>query len=121
MTDGDQTRKEVFNLTADFVTPKTTIKVGYWNVRTLFQTGILAQIIHGMTQNKSSLLGITEARWTGAGETTLATGKTILRSGKKYNQHREGAALVIGKEQHKTLLECRKFHHALYIYSTTAV
>ena len=35
MMDGAQTRKEVFTPTADL---QTTIKVGCWNVRTLFQT-----------------------------------------------------------------------------------
>ena len=139
MMDGDQTRKEVFTLTVDLLIPKTTIKVGCWNVRTLFQTGRLAQVIHEMKQYKLGLLGITEARWTGAGKTTLATGDTILWSGRKDNQHREGVALVIGKgwpwssgrggpghlervalvirkEQNKTLLEWKPISERL-LYS----
>ena len=46
----------------------------------------------------------------------MATDETIIWSGKKYNQHREGAALVIGKEEHKTLLEWKPLSEIL-LYS----
>ena len=131
----------------DLLIPKTTIKVGCWKVRTLFQTERLAQVIHEMKEYKLGLLGITEARWTGAGKTTLASGDTILWSGRKDNQHRERVALVIrkgwpwssgsggpghlgkgvpghrervalviGKEQNKTLLEWKPISERL-LYS----
>ena len=66
-----------------------------------------------MKQYKRSLLGITEARWTGAGKIILATGDTILWSDRKENQHREGVALVIGKEQNKTLFEWKPISERL--------
>ena len=72
--------------------------------------------LHEMKEYKLSLLGITEARWTGAGRTTLATGDTILWSGRKDNQHWDGMALVIGKEQNKTLLEWKPISERL-LYS----
>ena len=46
-----------------------------------------------------------EARWTGAGKRQLATGDTILWSGREDNQHRQGVALIIQKEKGNTLLE----------------
>ena len=48
MKDGDQTRKEVFNPMADLLTPKTFINIGCWNVRTLYQTGRMAQVLQEM-------------------------------------------------------------------------
>ena len=105
MKDGDQTRKEVFTPMADLLTPKTFINIGCWNGRTLYQTGRLAQVLQEMHQYKISLLGIMEARWTGAGKRQLATGDTILWSGREDNQHRQGVALIIQKEKGNTLLE----------------
>ena len=105
MKDGDQTHKEVSTPMADLLTPKTVINIGCWNVRTLYQTGRLAQVLQEMHRYKTSLLGIMEARWTGAGKRQLATGDTILWSGREDNQHRQGVALIIQKEKGNTLLE----------------
>ena len=105
MKDGDQTRKEVFTPMADLLTPKTVINIGCWNMRTLYQTGRLAQVLQEMHQYKISLLGIMEARWTGAGKRQLSTRDTILWSGREDNQHRQGVALIIQKEKGNTLLE----------------
>ena len=104
MKDGDQTRKEVFTPMADILTPKTVINIGCWNVRTLYQTGRLAHVLQEMHQYKISLLGIMEARWTGVGKRKLATGDTILWSGREDNQHRQGVTLIIQKEKGNTLL-----------------
>ena len=64
MKDGNQTHMEVFTPMADLLTPKTFINIGCWNVRTLYQTGRLAQVLQETHQYKISLLGIMEARWT---------------------------------------------------------
>ena len=43
--------------------------MGSWNVRTLYQTGKLAQVRKEMERCKLEILGISEARWTSFGKT----------------------------------------------------
>ncbi|KAH3846534.1 hypothetical protein DPMN_088836 [Dreissena polymorpha] len=43
MKDGDQSGKDAPTLIAELLTPKRWIRVGCWNVRTLYQTGKLAE------------------------------------------------------------------------------
>lgn len=69
----------------DLLTPKMNIEVGSWNVRTLHQTGRLAQVVQEMHTYGLSILGISEARRTGNGRSNLTTGDTILWSGR--NDH----------------------------------
>ncbi|KAH3842876.1 hypothetical protein DPMN_116380 [Dreissena polymorpha] len=45
VNDGDQRRKDVSTPIAELLTPKRWIRVGCWNVRTLYQTGKLAQVV----------------------------------------------------------------------------
>ena len=73
----------------------------------------IRQVLQEMHQNKISLLGIMEARWTGAGKRQLATGDTILWSGREDNQHRQGVALIIQKEKGNTLLEWKSINEQL--------
>ena len=90
---------------ADLLTPKSLTNIGCWNMRTLYQSGRLAHVLQEMHQYKISLLCIMWARWTGAGKRQLATGDTILWSGREDNQHRQGVALIIQKEKGNNLLE----------------
>ena len=45
----------------------TTTTIGAWNVRTMFEKGKTAQVATEMRNNKLTLLGISESRWTGSG------------------------------------------------------
>lgn len=63
-TNGTMTVKDPI---ADLLTPKHYIQVGCWNVRTLYQTGKLAQAVNEMKQYNLSLLAMSEVRWTGTG------------------------------------------------------
>ena len=80
MKSRDQSRKEVFAPTSDLLVPNQTIKIGCWNVRTLYQTGKLAQTIKEMNQYNLSILGVTEARWTGTGLQRMESGETFIWS-----------------------------------------
>ena len=113
MTLGDQSREEVSSPKADLLSPKQHILVGCWNVRTLYQTGKLAQAVKEMAKYNLSLLGITEARWTGTGKQKTITGEEIIWSGRKDNQHQEGVALIIKKELAKSLLEWKPINQRL--------
>ena len=89
----------------DFLKPKCKLKVSYWNVRTFYQAGKLAQLLREMENYNIDLLGVSEARWTGAGKRKLISGHTILFSGRPDNQHRGGVAIIINKKHEKYLLE----------------
>ena len=43
------------------------IKIGTWNVRTLFQTGKLSNVISEMRRMELNILGLAESRWTDCG------------------------------------------------------
>ncbi|KAH3832681.1 hypothetical protein DPMN_105974 [Dreissena polymorpha] len=45
MKNGDQSPKDVPTPIAELLTLKRWIRVGCWNVRTLYQTGKLAQVV----------------------------------------------------------------------------
>lgn len=47
---------------------KSFTKIATWNVRTLYQTGKLAQAVREMDRLKLDVLGVSETRWNGSGE-----------------------------------------------------
>jgi len=89
----------------DFLKPKQKIRVGSWNVRTMYQTGKLAQVVKEMDNYNLDILAVSESRWTGQGKKTLNTGHTIIYSGRNDNQHTEGVAIIMKKGLDNTLLE----------------
>lgn len=58
-TNGTMTVKD---LIADLLIPKHYIRVVCWNIRTLYQTGKLAQAVNEMKQDNLSLLAMSEVR-----------------------------------------------------------
>ena len=104
MTILDESRKEVRSAKEDLLGPKTTIRVGAWNVRTMYETTKTAQVLSEMKRYHLDILGISESRWTGSGRKVLQDGSVILHSGHE-NTHTHGVAIIISKEKAKTLLE----------------
>src|SRR5579871_5514335 len=84
---------------------KTKLRVGFWNVRTMFESTKTTQIIQEMKVYKLHILGISECRWTGFGENKTGTGETILYSGRDDNQHSAGVALILKNGMNKHLIE----------------
>ena len=105
MKDGSQTRKGADMQRVDFLKPKCKLKVGCRNARTLYQAGKLAQVLTKMENYNINLLGVSEARWTEAGNRKLISWHTILVSGRPDNQHRGGVAIIINKKHERSLLE----------------
>ena len=65
--EADTPRVELFK-------PKTKIRVGSWNMRTLYQTGKLQEVVLREMENyKIELLCVSEARWIDSGERTLSS------------------------------------------------
>ncbi|KAL3872739.1 hypothetical protein ACJMK2_035943 [Sinanodonta woodiana] len=60
------------------VSTRTTTTIGTWNVRTMYETGKSAQVAAEMRRYNLTILGISEARWTGSEQKRLATGELLL-------------------------------------------
>ena len=63
-TDVSEIREEAANLRTDIIRPKTTHRVGFWNVSTFYQTGMLTHVVREIDSYKFELLGVSETRWT---------------------------------------------------------
>ncbi|GFR90369.1 craniofacial development protein 2-like [Elysia marginata] len=110
---GDESREEVSTLTAGLLKPKHPTRIGFWNVRTLYQTGKLAQTIKEMNNYAKELLGIAEARWTKTGKQRLGTGETIIWSGRQDDNHQEGVALILSKKHANSIIQWEPINERL--------
>ena len=61
-----ESRKEADSPTADTLKPNKKSRIGTWNVRTLYQTGKLSQVVKEFDNYRLDLLGLCETRWTGS-------------------------------------------------------
>ena len=91
--------------TSSLATPKHTLRVGAWNVRTMYETGKTAQVFKEMERYRLNILGLSEIRWTGSGKFTLGTGATLCYSGRLDGQHHEGVGIAMDRQSAKALLE----------------
>ena len=73
--------------------PKKKLRVGCWNVRTLYSTGRTAQVMKEIRRYKIGILGISECCWSGFGRLKTQTGETILSSSRDDEVHQSGVAL----------------------------
>ncbi|XP_074841593.1 uncharacterized protein LOC142008310 [Carettochelys insculpta] len=82
--------------------PKTTTKIGTWNVRTLYQCEKLAQLLCEFDSYGMDILGTSEMRWTGSNR-LVSDGKTILYSGNN-SQYTHNVGLILSKEASRALV-----------------
>ena len=94
MNGSSESRKEATDRKIEVLSAKTKTRIGFWNVRTMYETGKLAQVTSEMRRYKLHILGVSESRWTGPGR-LMTTGETVLYSGREDNQHHEGVALIL--------------------------
>ncbi len=101
---GGESRKEATKWR--LLTPKSTINIGTWNIRTMNTSEKANNIASEMRAYNLRILGLAETRWTQSGETKLTTGEMILHSGhpEEGAHHTEGVALMLSKEAQKSLL-----------------
>ena len=84
--------------------PKHNIRIGSWNVRTMYRTGKTAEVTREMERYNIDVLGISECRWIGHGRLKTTTGETILYSGhENENEHYGGVAMIISQKTVKSL------------------
>ena len=105
MTFCSESRKEATRPTP-LLSPRHLLKLGAWNIRTLYEAGRATQVAKEMKSYNISVLGLSEVRWTQAGETRLATGEYILHSGhmEENAHHTEGVALMLTPEARRSLI-----------------
>lgn len=87
------------------VHPKNTLKIGNWNVRTLYKAGNLAQAAREMNRRGISIMGIIETHWTGQGKLQIAEGETIIYSGREDDIHRAGVGMLMSQDAAGALIE----------------
>ena len=104
MTFSGKSRKEATKPTTFLLTRNTII--GTWNVRTMYETGRALQVAAEMKRNKIEILGISETRWTQAGQTRLSTGELLLYSGHEESEapHTQGVGLMLSTQAQGTLI-----------------
>ena len=79
------------------------LRIGSWNVRTLYEVGKTAQVIQEMQKYRLDILGISETHWSQAGEKRTRTGEFIVYSGHdEEGQHKDGVAIILKKRAQKT-------------------
>ena len=83
-----ESHKETNDRKMEVLSTKTKTRIGFWNVRTMYETG-------EMRRYNLHILGISESRWTGSGGYRTNTGETVLYSGRDDNQHHEGVAVIM--------------------------
>lgn len=113
MTGSGQTREEAANMTTAFLSAKTHLQIGCWNVRTMFDTSRTEQVAREMRLYGLDILGISECRWTGFGTSRTRVGETILYSGRDDNIHRAGVALILKRGVDKSLMEWKPVNERL--------
>ena len=103
--DGQSREDATSRMREELNTTKTKIRIGHWNVRTMYETGKLAQVTSEMRRFNLHVLGVSESRWNGSGRMGTTTGETVLYSGRDDDQHHEGVAIILKKGLAKCLLE----------------
>ncbi|XP_056017310.1 craniofacial development protein 2-like [Ostrea edulis] len=122
-TDVSQTITGADSLSGKILGPKTTLQLGCWNVRTLYQTGRLAQVVREMENDNINLLAVSEERWTGSGIRQLASKHHIAFSERQDNYHDRDVALIMTNDIRKSLIEWKPINERLLtarFYSTYA-
>ena len=111
MTLGSQTRKEATEPTGSLVHPKNTLKIGNWNVRTLYRTGNLAQTAREISnskrdeQERNIHYGYKRNTLSGQGKLQIVEGETNIYSGREDNIHRAGVGILMSQDAAGALIE----------------
>ena len=100
-----ESREEAQELISPLTSPKHDLIIGNWNVRTLYMPGRAAQLAKEMVNERIEILGISECRWTNSDKIKLATGETIIYSGRDDNIHLHGVAIMLSPKANAALID----------------
>jgi len=99
-----QSRNEDQKPTASIVNPRNRTRIGNWNVRTMFKTGMAGQVAREMKRYKLDILSISKCRWKGGGKSKINKGEVIIYSGEE-DTHQGGVAIMMSQQAAKCLME----------------
>ena len=91
----DQSREGVLEPNRPLVYPRSIMKIGNWNARTLNRSGNFAQAGREMTSRGIEFMGISETNWIGQRRVQLAEGETIIYSGRDNNIYRKRVGILL--------------------------
>ena len=74
-------------------------RIATWNVRTLYQTGKLANLYQEMVRMKIGVLGVSEVRWPGSGEVQYERSKFIYSGG---DSRERGVGILLSEDAAKS-------------------
>ena len=74
-------------------------------MRTLYQSGNIAQASREMKKRDIEIMGISEAHWTGQGKVILEGGDTIIYSGREDDNHRGGVGILMTRFAARSLID----------------
>ena len=77
MTRQSQSQRDPRQLIS-LLSTRHTIRIGTWNVRSMYQTGKASSIAEEMRNYSLEILGLSEVRWIQSGKCKLSSGETVL-------------------------------------------
>ncbi|VDO71587.1 unnamed protein product [Schistosoma margrebowiei] len=82
------------------LTTRSTMNLGTWNARTMWETRRVFQIAAEMKRYNLEVLGISETYWMRVGHQRLASKKVVLYFGHEEENapHTQGVALMLSKQ-----------------------
>ena len=101
--DAGESRKEACSRMKMFTHPKIKLRLGCWNVRTMFAIGKTAQVCREMRRYQLEVMGISECRWMECGKVITREGEVILYSG-SMEKHEHGVAIILSKNAAQSLM-----------------
>ena len=113
MTTSGESQKETTGMKLEVMSAKKKTRIGFWNVRTMYETGKLVQVTTERRQYNLHVLGISESRWIGTGRLKKASGERVLYSGWDDELHRVGLATILKKGADRSLLEWKPINSLL--------
>jgi hypothetical protein len=87
-----------------FLTPRKTVRLATWNVRTLYEAGRTAQVTKEMKHYNICLQGLSGTRWLQSGQLRLTSGEMLLYSGhiEEGAPHTEGIDLMLSLDGNRS-------------------
>ena len=103
MTRGSESRKEAAGQKPPPSSKSKSLRIGSWNVRTLYEAGKTAQVLQEMHRYHLNILGISETHLNQSGQQRMKEGELFIYSGNDSDgPHREGVGMIISKTAQKT-------------------
>lgn len=77
MTGSGKSQEEATAMIMGAISAKITTLIGFWNVKTMYEQGKMAQVIDEIKRYRLDIFGVSEGRWTRSGRMKTGTGETI--------------------------------------------